>query len=103
MSRGTISKAICGEKVPLLQNKFGSGDIIYRMINQRFDEQDKRFKEIESRFEKHDKKFEQFHQEIKDTNQRLDTTQLRMPQPRSAESDMGIQEETSGELDEIAT
>ena len=91
MSRGTKSKAISGEKDSPSQDEYGSGDMkmadLFPMINVHLDKQDN--------------KFVAFYGEIKNSNHRLDELQLRVQQPRPAE--MGIQEEKSGELDEIAT
>ena len=91
MSRGTKSKTISGVKDSPVQDESGSGDMkiadLVRMLSGRmdnhFDEQENIFKERESRFET-------FQEDIKNTNQRLEELQLRVPRARL--TDMGIQE-----------
>ena len=85
MSRDTKIKAVSGEKGSQSQNESRSGDIknadLFRMMNERFDEQKKFKEEMDSRFEA-------FQKDIKNTNQRLEELQLQVPRPRQA--DMGI-------------
>ena len=74
---------------------------LFRMINERLDEQDRGFKEkMKNRFETKDTQFELFKKAIKNTNHRLKELQLRMSQLRLG--DIGIQEGKSGELHKIA-
>ena len=54
---------------------------LFRIMNERFDEQ-KSFKE------EMDSRFEALQEDIKNTNQRLEELKLQVPQPRLA--DMGI-------------
>ena len=91
MSRGNKSKAVSGEKGSPPQDESGSGDLKIA----------ERFRMMKERFQKQDNKFESFHEDIKNTTQRLEELQLRVPRPRLA--DMGIQERKSGELEEITT
>ena len=92
MSRGTKSRAVSGEKGSLPQDKSGSENMeiadYFRMLNSRLDEQEKRS----------DGRYEALLQEdLRNTNQRLEELQLRVPRPRLA--DVGIQEGKSGELE----
>ena len=82
MSRGTKSKAV-SEKMEIAD--------YFRMRNSRLDEQEKRS----------DSRFEALQEDLRNTIQRLEELQLRVPRPRLA--DMGVQEGKSGELEEIAT
>ena len=66
----------------------------FRMLNSRFDKQEKGSKEGDSRFEA-------LQEDLRNTNQRLEELQLRVPRPRLA--DVVIQEGKSGELEGIAT
>ena len=61
------------------------------MLNSRLDEQEKR----------PDSRYEALQKDFRNTNQRLEELQLRVPRPRLA--DVGIQEGKSGELEGIAT
>ena len=98
MSRGTKSKSVSGEKgsSPQDESRFGEMKIadLFRMLNSRFDEQEKRSEERDSRFEA-------LQEDLKNTNQCLEELQLRVPRPRLA--DVGIQEGKSGEFEGIAT
>ena len=95
MSRGTKSKAVSGEKGSPPHDEYGSGEMkiadLLRMLNSRFDEQEKRS----------DSRFEALQEDLRNTNQRLEELQHRVPRPRLA--DVGIQEGKSGELEGIAT
>ena len=93
MLRATKSKTVFGEKGSPPQDESGSEDMkiadLFQMISERLDEQYKRFKEeMDSRFETQEKKFKAFHEDMKNTNQRLEELQLRIPRPRLA--DVGI-------------
>ena len=68
--------------------------MLCKRMDSRFDEQDKRSKERDSRFEV-------LQEDLKNTNQRLEELQLRVPRPRLA--DVGIQEGKTRELERIAT
>ena len=54
MSRGAKSKAVFGEKGSSPQDEPGSGEMkiadLFRILNSRFDEQEKRFKEMDGHF-----------------------------------------------------
>ena len=64
---------------------------LFRMLNSHFDEQ-----------QRPDSRFEALQEDLlRNTNQRLEELQLRVPRPHLA--DVGIQEEKSGELEGIAT
>ena len=63
----------------------------FRMLNSRLDEQEKRS----------DNRYEALQEDLRNTNQRLEELQLRVPRPRLA--DVGIQKGKSGELEEITT
>ena len=95
MSRGTKSKAVSGEKGSPPQEESGSGKMemtdYFKMLNNRSDEQEKRS----------DSRFEALQEDLRNTNQRLEELQLRVPRPRLA--DVGVQEGKSGELEGIAT
>ena len=82
MSRGTKSKTVSGKKEMV---------DYFRMLNSRLDEQEKRS----------DSRYEALQEDLRNTNQRLEELQLRVPRHRLA--DIGIQEEKSGELEGIAT
>ena len=82
MSRGTKSKAV-SEKMEIAD--------YFRMLNSRLDEQEKRS----------DSRFEALQEDLRNTIQRLEELQLRVPRPRLA--GMGVQEGKSGELEGIAT
>ena len=56
---------------------------------------------LSERLDERDNKFEALKELIKNTNQRLEELQLRVPRPRL--EDVGIQEGKSGELEGIAT
>ena len=68
MSRGTKSKAVSGEKSSSPQDESGSREMkiaeLFRMLNSRFDEQEKRFNnhfdEQEKRLKEMDSRFEVF-------------------------------------------
>ena len=91
MSRGTKSKAVSGEKGSPPQDECGTGDLkisdLFRMLSESFDE--------------HNKNCEALQEDIKNTSQRLEELQLRVP--RSCLADMGIQEGKFDELEGIAT
>ena len=95
MSRGTKSKAVSREKGSPPQGESGSGKMemadFFKMLNSRLDEQEKRS----------DSRFEAFQEDLRNTIQRLEELQLRVPRPRLA--DVGVQERKSGELEGIAT
>ena len=67
------NKVISGEKGSPPQDESGSGDLkiadLFRMLCERMD----------SHFEIQDKKFEALQEDIKNTNQRLEELQLRVP------------------------
>ena len=98
MSRDTKSKVVSGEKGSPPQDESGSEKMeiadYFRMLNSRLDEQDKISKESNSRFEA-------LQEDLRNTNQRLEELELRVPRPRLA--DVAIQEGKSGELEGIAT
>ena len=71
MSRGTKSKAVSG-KMEMVD--------YFRMLNSRLDEQEKRS----------DSRYEALQEDLRNTNQRLEELQLRVPRHRLA--DIGIQE-----------
>ena len=60
-------------------------------LNNRFNKQEKRS----------DSRFKALQEELRNTNQRFEELQLRVPRPRLA--DVGFQEEKSGELEGIST
>ena len=95
MSRGTKSKAVFGEKGSPPQDESGSGKMemadYFRMLNTRFDEHGKRS----------DSHFAALQENLRNTIQRLEELQVRVPRPRLA--DVGVQEGKSGELEGIAT
>ena len=76
MLRDTKSKAVSGEKGSPSQDESGSGDMktdgLFPMMNECFDEK-KRFKE------EMDSRYKAFQRDIKNTNQRLEELQLRVP------------------------
>ena len=82
MSRGTKSKAVSGEKGSPSRDESGSEKMeiadCFRMLNSRLDEQEKRS----------DSRFEALQEDIKNTIQRLEELQLRVPRPRLA--DVGV-------------
>ena len=98
VSRGTKSKAVSGEKSSPPPDKSGSREMeiadYFRMLNSRFDEQEKSSKERNSRFEA-------LQEDPRNTNQRLEELQVRVPRPRLVS--VGVQEGKSGELERIAT
>ena len=95
MSRGTKSKAVSGEKDSPPQNESESGKMemadYFRMLTSRLDERQKifnnRFDEQEKRSDSH---FEAFQKDLRNTIQRLEELQLRVPRPRLA--DVGVRE-----------
>ena len=106
MSRGTKSKAVSEEKGSPPQDESGSGEMkiadLFRILNSRFDEQEKRFNNrFDEQEKRSDSRFEALQDDLRNTNRRLEELQLRVPRPRLA--DVGIQEGKSGELEGIAT
>ena len=95
VSRGTRSKAASVEKNSSPQHESGSGDMkmadFFRMVNERFDEQDNTLNSC----------LEELHEDVKNNKQRFKVLQFRVLQPRL--EDMNTHEGKSGELDEIAT
>ena len=98
ISCGTKSKAVSGEKGSPPQDESGYGEMeiadYFRMLNSRFDKQEKISKERDSRFEA-------LQEDLRKTNQRLEELQLRVPRPGLP--DVGIEEGKPGELEGIAT
>ena len=104
MSRGMKSKAVSGEKGSPPQDESGSRKMemadYFRVLNSRLDEREKRFN---NRFDEQEKRsdshFAALQEDLRNTIQRLEELQLRVPRPRLA--DVGVQEGKSGELEGI--
>ena len=82
MSRGTKSKTASGEKGSPPRDESGSEKMeiadYFRMLNSRLDEQENRS----------DSRFEALQEDLRNTIQRLEELQLRVPRPRR--TDVGV-------------
>ena len=89
VSRGTKSKAVSEEKGSPPQDESGHGEMmiadLFWMLNNRFDEREKRFNNrFDEQEKRSDSRFEALQEDLRNTNQRLEELQLRVPRPRLA-------------------